>query len=187
MANTKQQYADCKRKGELGEQACYSLCRAITSQFTNIIDTRDIKKYRDADIDFVIQSPFSDLVFIEAKYAGIDGGADVFETEKNMTTGAAGWAIGSKAHYVTIYKEPMNEIHIIDMNKCRPFISSNLNNPRYKHYYKQTYSNYNNGQILYYTDNIRVPYADLKANGIIAAIFSYKKNFWEQTYIDQHR
>lgn len=182
MSTTKQ-YNNCNKKGLLGEQACYSLCRQILPIAYDIKDTRDIPEFQEKDIDFVIDKNILGQVYIEAKYAGIDGGADVFETIKNTTKGTLGWALGSQAHYVTIYKEPLNEIHIINMALCRPFIEANMNNPKYKHYVKKIYSIYNEGQVLYATDNIRIPYKDLKDNKVIAAIFSYRNNSWEQTYI----
>lgn len=162
------------KHGKIGEAAAVSL---ITSFGGTVKDVTNNEKLQKLDIDYLASLNNIDFT-LECKYASIDGGADVFETIKNMNTQQLGWAYGTKADYVTIYKASINQIHIIDVKKLQSWLPAVEQN--YKVYYGKTYSEFYKNQILYESKNVRIPYRDLISNNVLTNIFEYDtlKNFW---------
>lgn len=129
--------------GKIGEAAAVSL---ITSYGGKVEDVTHNEKLQKLDVDFLASLNNIDFT-LECKYASIDGGADVFETIKNTNTKEPGWAYGTKADYVTIYKASMQQIHIIDVKKLQSWLPAVEQN--YRVYYGKTYSEFYKNQVLY--------------------------------------
>lgn len=164
------------KHGKIGEAAAVSL---ITSYGGAVEDVTNNEELQKLDVDFL--ACLNDINFtLECKYASIDGGADVFETIKNTNTQEKGWAYGTKADYVTIYKASMQQIHIIDVKKLQSWLPAVEQN--YRVYYGKTYSEFYKNQILYESKNVRIPYSDLISNNVLTNIFAYDtlKNFWSR-------
>ncbi len=162
------------RHGKIGEAAAVSL---ITAMGGAVKDVTHNEKLQKLDVDFL--ACLNNINFtLECKFASIDGGADVFETIKNMNTKEPGWAYGTKADYVTIYKASMQQIHIIDVRKLQSWLPAVEQN--YRVYYGKTYSEFYKNQILYESKNVRIPYGDLIRNNVLTNIFEYDtlNNFW---------
>lgn len=158
--------------GKIGEAAAVSLIMAMGG---TVEDVTNNEKLQESDIDFL--ACLNNINFtLECKYASIDGGADVFETIKNTNTLQRGWAYGTKADYVTIYKASINQIHIIDVRALQAWLPAV--EQHYKVYYGKTYSEFYKNQILYESKNVRIPYRDLINNNVLTNIFEYKNNFW---------
>lgn len=164
------------KHGKIGEAAAVSL---ITSYGGKVEDVTNNAELQEQDIDFLASLNNIDFT-LECKFASIDGGADVFETIKNMNTKEPGWAYGTKADYVTIYKASMQQIHIIDVRKLQSWLPAVEQN--YRVYYGKTYSEFYKNQILYESKNVRIPYSDLISNNVLTNIFAYDtlKNFWSR-------
>lgn len=162
------------KHGKIGEAAAVSL---ITSYGGKVEDVTNNAELQEQDIDFLASLNNIDFT-LECKFASIDGGADVFETIKNTNTKEEGWAYGTKADYVTIYKASMQQIHIIDVKKLQAWLPSV--EQHYKVYYGKTYSEFYKNQILYESKNVRIPYRDLISNSVLTNIFEYKNNFWSR-------
>ena len=163
-------------QGKIGEAAAASLITSYGGTVEDVTNNEDLQKL---DIDFL--ACLNDINFtLECKYASIDGGADVFETIKNTNTQQLGWAYGTKADYVTIYKASINQIHIIDVKKMQSWLPQVED--KYKVYYGKTYSEFYKNQILYKSKNVRIPYRDLISNNVLTNIFEYNtlKNFWSR-------
>lgn len=167
--------ADNKR-GKIGEAAAVSLIMALGGTVEDVTHNEKLQKL---DVDFLASLNNIDFI-LECKYASIDGGADVFETIKNTNTKLPGWAYGTKADYVTIYKASMQQIHIIDVKKLQAWLPAVED--KYKVYYGKTYSEFYKNQILYESKNVRIPYRDLISNNVLTNIFEYDtlKNFWSR-------
>lgn len=162
------------KHGKIGEEAAASLITSCGGTVEDVTNNEDLQKL---DIDFL--ACLNNINFtIECKYASIDGGANVFETIKNTNTNEPGWAYGTKADYVTIYKASMNQIHIIDVSALQSWLPTV--EQHYKVYYGKTYSEFYKNQILYKSKNVRIPYRDLISNNVLTNIFEYNtlKNFW---------
>lgn len=162
------------KHGKIGEAAAVSL---ITSYGGTVEDVTNNEELQELDIDFL--ACLNDINFtLECKYASIDGGADVFETIKNTNTKEEGWAYGTKADYVTIYKASMNQLHIIDVSALQSWLPAVED--KYRVYYGKTYSEFYKNQILYESKNVRIPYRDLISNNVLTNIFEYDtlNNFW---------
>lgn len=160
--------------GKIGEAAAVSLIMAMGG---TVEDVTNNEKLQESDIDFL--ACLNNINFtLECKYASIDGGADVFETIKNTNTLQRGWAYGTKADYVTIFKASMNQIHIIDVRALQSWLPAV--EQHYKVYYGKTYSEFYKNQILYESKNVRIPYRDLISNNVLTNIFEYDtlNNFW---------
>lgn len=160
--------------GKIGEAAAVSL---ITSYGGKVEDVTNNAELQEQDIDFLASLNNIDFT-LECKFASIDGGADVFETIKNTNTQQLGWAYGTQADYVTIYKASMQQIHIIDVKKLQAWLPAVED--KYKVYYGKTYSEFYKNQILYKSKNVRIPYRDLISNSVLTNIFEYKNNFWSR-------
>lgn len=162
------------KHGKIGEAAAVSLIAAMGGAVEDVTCNEELQKL---DVDFI--ASLNNINFtLECKYASIDGGADVFETIKNTNTQEKGWAYGTKADYVTIYKASMQQIHIIDVKKLQSWLPAVEN--KYKVYYGKTYSEFYRNQILYKSKNVRIPYRDLISNNVLTNIFEYKNNFWSR-------
>ena len=164
------------KHGKIGEEAAASLIAAMGGTVEDVTDNEDLQ---ELDIDFL--ACLNNINFtLECKYASIDGGADVFETIKNMNTKEPGWAYGTKADYVTIYKASINKIHIINVRALQSWLPTV--EQHYKVYYGKTYSEFYKNQILYESKNVRIPYRDLLSNNVLTNIFEYNtlKNFWSR-------
>jgi hypothetical protein len=162
------------KHGKIGEAAATSL---ITAMGGAVKDVTDNEEMQELDIDFL--ACLNDINFtLECKYASIDGGADVFETIKNTNTQEKGWAYGTKADYVTIYKASINQIHIIDVSALQSWLPAVED--KYRVYYGKTYSKFYKNQILYESKNVRIPYRDLIRNNVLTNIFEYDtlKKIW---------
>lgn len=163
-------------QGKIGEAAAASLITSCGGTVEDVTNNEDLQKL---DIDFL--ACLNNINFtLECKYASIDGGADVFETIKNTNTNEPGWAYGTKADYVTIYKASIFQIHIIDVKKLQSWLPTV--EQHYKVYYGKTYSEFYKNQILYESKNVRIPYRDLLSNNVLTNIFEYNtlKNFWSR-------
>lgn len=162
------------KHGKIGEAAAVSLIIAMGGAVKDVTNNEELQKL---DVDFL--ACLNNINFtLECKFASIDGGADVFETIKNMNTKEPGWAYGTKADYVTIYKASMQQIHIIDVRKLQSWLPAVEQN--YRVYYGKTYSEFYKNQILYESKNVRIPYGDLIRNNVLTNIFEYDtlNNFW---------
>jgi hypothetical protein len=162
------------KHGKIGEAAAVSLITAMGGIVEDVTNNEELQKI---DVDFL--ACLNNINFtLECKYASIDGGADVFETIKNTNTKLPGWAYGTKADYVTIYKASMQQIHIIDVRALQAWLPAVEQN--YRVYYGKTYSEFYKNQILYESKNVRIPYGDLISNNVLTNIFEYDtlKNFW---------
>lgn len=162
------------KHGKSGEAAAVSLITAMGGIVEDVTNNEELQKI---DVDFL--ACLNNINFtLECKYASIDGGADVFETIKNTNTKLPGWAYGTKADYVTIYKASMQQIHIIDVRALQAWLPAVEQN--YRVYYGKTYSEFYKNQILYESKNVRIPYGDLISNNVLTNIFEYDtlKNFW---------
>lgn len=164
------------KHGKIGEAAAVSLIIAMGGTVKDVTRNEELQ---EADIDFLASLNNIDFT-LECKFASIDGGADVFETIKNMNTKEPGWAYGTKADYVTIYKASMQQIHIIDVRALQAWLPAVEN--KYKVYYGKTYSEFYKNQVLYESKNVRIPYRDLISNNVLTNIFEYDtfKNFWSR-------
>lgn len=164
------------KHGKIGEAAAVSLIMGMGGTVHDVTNEEELQKL---DIDYL--ASLNNINFtLECKYASIDGGADVFETIKNTNTKEKGWAYGTKADYVTIYKASMQQIHIIDVKKLQAWLPAAEQN--YRVYYGKTYSEFYKNQILYESKNVRIPYRDLISNNVLTNIFAYDtlKNFWSR-------
>ncbi len=162
------------KHGKVGEAAAVSLITAMGGAVKDVTNNEELQKL---DIDYLASLNNIDFT-LECKYASIDGGADVFETIKNTNTQQLGWAYGTKADYVTIYKASMQQIHVIDVKKLQAWLPAVEQN--YRVYYGKTYSEFYKNQILYESKNVRIHYRDLISNNVLTNIFEYDalKNFW---------
>lgn len=167
------------KSGKIGEQAVISLLKQLNFKYKNVSND---KKYQKEDVDFLAINSKKQLVKIEAKFDSKDFGNILVEYISNDKKKTAGWGLATKADFVTVYKQTLNTIYILNAKKLKQFVQTNISldiNSEEKCAIK-TATTGTATQLYYKSWNLCIARTLLIKHNIIVAKYVYKKNIWQR-------